>query len=300
MDINIVIMSANNEIAIQNTEGQRNTFIKGLFETERRHNYKVFFYSGGAEKKTEECKLAENIYEIKCISKDDVYHTFEKTCEAYDYILNHYHSDMTVRANISCYINIDLLDYIIQDIYDSEYIIANRINTIITIGNFMNKLYPRGDFYILKTSMIEKSLQYKDSIFEMHNLEIDSVDDTKFGMCLAKGVDSYVDKLHCCKYGFVPFSDFSSVNANVLDVRVKTCNPEAGASGYSWNDNDFRVHDIEKMNVLHKAFSGITSKFYMENKYTLNDILIDDSEVKRCLYVSPMYMTLDQIKNAQK
>lgn len=297
MNINIVILSANNEIAARNTEAQRETFIKRLFSYERKHNYRVFFYEGD-NSEIEEVKLSENVYDIKCTSNDDIKHTFEKTCEAYDYIIKHYQSDLIVRANISCYINIDLLDNIAQEIYDNGYIIANRVNTIFNAGKFMNYLYPRGDFYIVRTDLVEKALQNMDGLFDENSFEVDPVDDTKFGVCLWNADKAkYDSRLHCCRYAFVPHEDFSSVTVNTLSIRLKTLRQGAEYSGYSWDDNDVRKKDVEKMYALYNAFNAFNPEYF--KKKQLSDTLLKDSEVENVLYTKIYKTTLDKMKAIQ-
>lgn len=296
MKINIVILSANNEIAVRNTEAQRNTFIKHIFEQKRKNDYKVFFYEGD-NSEIEEVKLSENVYDIKCASNDDIKHTFEKTCEAYDYIIKHYPSDLIVRANISCYINIDLLDNIAQEIYDNGYIIANRVNTILNAGKFMNYLYPRGDFYIVRTDLVEKALQNMEGLFDENNFEVDSVDDTKFGVCLWNAdKEKYVNRLHCCKYKLMVYEGIESFSKNTLSFRLKTINKNEHYTGYSWNDIEARKYDSEKMHKLYNLLNKyhFNSEYYKNTK--LEDVIIPDNDIDY-VYLAQIYQnTLSNAK----
>lgn len=295
MNINIIILSANNEIAIRNTQKQRETFVKHLYAHDRIHNYKVFFYEGGYSQ-LEEQELSKNVYNIKCTSKDDIVHTFDKTYEAYDYIIEHHPCDMIVRANISCYINVDLLDNILQEIYDREYIVANRVITVLNIGDYTNFLCPRGDFYVIRTELIKNALTHKDTLPKEENFAINPVDDTKMGVLLNYGDNKkYVNSLHCCKYGFVPFDNYSSVSSKVLNVRVKTLKNGAIYSGYSWEDIEYRRHDTDKMDKLYNAYNGIWDSYYKES-VKLDDILVDDEKVEDIICVNAYLVNLKQIK----
>lgn len=297
MKINIVILSANNEIAARNTEAQRNTFIKHIFEQKRKNDYKVFFYEGD-NSKIEEIELSENVYDIKCASKDDIKHTFEKTCEAYDYITKHYSCDLIVRANISCYINVDLLDNIAQEIYDNGYIIANRVNTILNAGKFINYLYPRGDFYIVRTDLVEKALQNMDGLFDENSFEVDPVDDIKFGICLWNvDKNKFVNRLHCCKYALMVYENLEPFSENTLSFRLKSINKNEHYTGYSWNDTEARKYDSEKMYKLYNLLNKnhFNSEYYKNTK--LEDVIIPDNEIDYVYTAQIFQNTLSEAKN---
>lgn len=279
MNAVIAIMSANNIIAERNTQAQRETFIKHLFDSKRLHNYDVVFYTGGNSVQ-DVSELSEHVYLLKCVAEDDIRHTFEKTCEAYEYILSHFDADMMIRCNISCYLNVDLIDAVLESAYNGNYIVANRFNLIINVGDFLNKPYPRGDFYMLRMDWVKSALPYKDTLFDYNKFNIDCVDDTKFGMCLMNAdYDTYKKSMRFCAYGFLPYDDAENMQPIFLDARVKTIPRDAKCSGYSWTDEKVREGDVKKMQLLYERFKSLSTDTYTNKNARIESCFLRDSDI---------------------
>lgn len=298
MKVVIAIMSANNVIAERNTHAQRETFIKHLFDNNRLHEYEVVFYTGGNTVQ-ELSELSEHVYLLKCVTEDDIRHTFEKTCEAYEYIISHFESDMFIRCNISCYLNVDLIDAVLDSAYKGNYIIANRFNLVINAGDFLNKPYPRGDFYMLRTEWIKSALPYKDTLFDYNKFNIDRADDTQFGMCLMNAdYDTYKNAIRFCAYGFLPYDNIDNMHPLFLDARVKTLPSDAKYSGYSWTDENIREGDVKKMYLLYGRFKSLTTETYANKNARIESCLLRDSDITDVVGCSFFRTTFEDIRKS--
>lgn len=287
MKVAIAIMSSNHTVSKRNTECQVETFIENLFAKKRNNEYKVFFYRGKSENEKVGVFNRGKYYEIVCCANDSILGTFEKTYEAYLEIMGAYDFDVLVRCNISCYLNVNLLDCVLTDDMDKDLVLCNSINTVFDCGGtYMNQLYPRGDFYIIGRDNLNGALNYAPDFINgtAENHTLTHVDDVLFGMCLyehKKGRHAY-DNLHTVLYGYHPQEEIvggkENINPFCLSYRVKTVPPGVTHSGYGWEDNVWRNCDLHKMKFLHDFLKDVKYK-----DIKISKLIIPDKFAKQCI-----------------
>lgn len=313
-----------------------------------KHNYQFVFYTGRTKEENEKVQISNEIPEelsygrlhdekgelltvsdvldnpekitskdlffLEVDTPDDIKFTYEKTVSAFNSIRTYLRPefDYLVRVNISAFLNIRLLDKVIETA-DPEVVYCNAINAVITDPNYANTLYPRGDFYIISSQYIDEILfnYYKcsklsnrmihpyelyyiwDNIPPMMQREqifgntLDHVDDVLIG-CTIKDIigPKYFDKIKMVYYNLMiyPIKEDTDIteylNRHVLSVRCKTV-PEGQASGWSWNDNDYRKCDVIKFRKCYEYFSKQT----YENGLTINHLLADENTARPVMRV---------------
>ena len=309
MKIAVLIMSVNAQPSLRNVQAMKDTFIKFSNETELKHEYDFYTYYYDNSLKDEEILLENdpdysNYYIMRIGGTETVYRTYEKTYLAYAYIINNCKPyEKFIRINTSTYLNMKLLDTVIESA-DDDNIYANAINTFLNANfKYLNGLYVRGDFYIVSRSIVQgvlesgKDLMYSDTLLK-NRPAVTHVDDTLFGYAFInlKG-KSYFEHLHCIYYNFIPQEKISlmwlSCNFNKMAIatRLKTT-PQGEASGYSWDDNALREMEPDKMKTIH---SYIKTFNYDEN-ITINDIITDYENERVTLFLNPINMKISKIK----
>lgn len=313
MRIAILIMSTEKEPSTRNIEAMKETMVKQTNENQFRHSYDFFEYTYAEESAcTDEvisCGNGEykNYYNMRIGGKESVYHTFEKTYVAYKYLLDNENTygkyDRFVRINISCYLNMRLLDRLIDQTKE-DCIYANALNTFVNIeGPCCNELYARGDFYIISRNTLKeviksgKQFMHCDTALEStRRINITHVDDTLFGyMFILYAGSRYFEKLQMIKYNFLPMTsdnaDYVKAHTDKLAIstRVKTTPPNM-LSGYSWDDNNWRLHDPMKMKIVHEF---LKNENYENVK--LEDVLVSPLQERETLFVQRLSMRPSQI-----
>lgn len=293
-------MSANNNIAKRDTEAQLNTFVRGIFEKERNNEYHVYFYRAVKENEIAGvfANYGENpIYDVLTETGDDIFSTYEKTVDAYKMIMGDWDFDILIRCNISCYINIGLLDKVINDDYNREMIVANSINSIITLGEYANDLYARGDFYIIHSELLERTLKTTDLLYNLPITRLDHVDDVLLGVNVIYALgDDYCDNLKSCLYTFIPYDVPNVLNAYSLSFRLKTCPEGTRYSGYGWDGEEVRMKDVEKFHKVHDYIKDVE----YDDDILLEQLLYSDDEAKEVIRVSAKNVGLDVAKEMVK
>lgn len=316
MRIAVLIMSGNQEPSLRNVETLKETMVKNSSNMDLKNSYDFFTYS---YKDSDEpvdtvldCTKDErypNCYDIHISGVESVYHTYEKTYTTYEYLLNNEDKygryDWFVRINISCYVNLKLMDLVIKDM-KKDTIYANALNSYVDLTfEYCNYFYPRGDFYIVSHETMEeimpvgKDLMYCDQRLK-NRPAVPHVDDTLFGYAfiLAAGKKFY-KRLQMIYYNFIPMiSDNPEVlrtmvagnfSKKAISSRVKSV-PDGQMSGYSWNDNKYRLYDPEKMKILDDIIAGIKYE-----SVTLDDILVPPLQEKQTIYISASSVTPSQL-----
>ncbi len=320
MNIAILIMSTNKEPCVRNISAMKNTIVKQTNEETFKHHYDFFEYYYDSEilkkddivlnKDCERDNQYPNYYYIRISGKESVYHTFEKTYTAYDYLLNNVDKykkyDVFIRINISCYLNMKLLDAVLE-LMNKNIIYTNALNTLTCFGTqYFNKLYARGDFYIMfrdnlvETLKIAKQFLYCDQDISSNRLNIVHVDDVLFGCAFIsyKG-EEYYKYLQMIKYNFIPITyepanmNFlrASINKYAISSRIKTT-PPGLCSGYSWDDNEWRTHDPIKIEFVHNIVK--------QNDYSninLENIFVSPLEEKHTEYFNVVSLKPHEIIN---
>lgn len=262
-------MSTNREPSLTNVRMMKETLFADIDklsnENKLRHSYDVFVYSGGSsEYELNQDQNYKNVwYEVLPI-QESIYRTFEKTIES----LKLHKYDFYIRINISCFLNIRLIDRILNGLR-TNCIYCNAINSYIHDDTYLNDLYARGDMMIFSNEVKEKILSqankymYCDQILDDIRLNVEHVDDCILGLCYidAYGKD-YYKNLIMTNYNFLPQSDVNYINSSLinrysLSSRVKTLPPNVSYSGYSWNDNEYRRVDGQKMKYLQQYYESI-------------------------------------------
>ena len=319
MNIAILIMSTKTEPSVRNVIAMKDTMIKQTNEESFKHHYDFFeyFYDEDIEDKNDcilscdQDKQYPNYYHIRISGKESVYHTLEKTYAAFNYLLNTEHEykkyDGFIRINISCYLNMKLLDRCLG-LMNKDVVYSNALNTLDCIGTpFFNQLYTRGDFYIMfRDNLIgtlkeAKQFLYCDQDLSSNRPNIVHVDDVIFGcvFILHKGSTEYFKHLQMIKYNFIPIF-FDSKNTDMLNAlinkfaissRIKTV-PDGLYSGYSWDDNEYRKNDPIKMEFVHNA---VKQNDY--SKTTLDDIIVSPLEERTTVFYNMVQMKPFEIIN---
>lgn len=298
----IVIMAAANEISKRNIAAMKTSFIATALKGEElTHNYKVVIYSGGAEE-VEFKEISPNLYTLKVNEKDDVYHTFEKTVSAYKFLVNNIDFHYLVRLNISSFLNVRLLDKIIDGVGGEIY--CNALNAILTSQNYLNRVYPRGDFYMMTKATLVPILSKCWRFIEGNGCyeTLDHVDDVLFGTSIidAYGHDFY-EKLRMLRYSYFP-GDTSQCEEHYdplsLVSRVKSV-PEGQNSGWTWEDNAYRKKDpfkIKKLEELSSERDYTGEIFDMGADEILKLLTQDDDKSRPILAAQYVQTTFGNIK----
>lgn len=314
MKVAILIMSADAQPSTRNVQAMKETFIRYSNEINLKHEYDFYaYYYDSNDPNLSENQLVvdddpdyKNYHVIRIGGIETVYRTYEKTYMVYDYLMNNIGGyDRFVRINSSAYLNIKLLDAVISSTGEYE-IYANAINAFVN-GNFeyLNGLYPRGDFYMTSNTVIKgilehgKELLYADTLLK-NRPAVTHVDDTLFGYAFLMFMgDEYFEHLYCIYYNFFPHREISPLNltderaALAIASRVKSV-PAGGFSGYSWDDNEYRLHDPEKMKTVHEYVKSLE----YDEKFTINDLILEQDQERITLALNPVNAHPWEIKEA--
>ena len=302
-------MSTNKEPSITNERGMYETFIKYTQDNKDslNHKYDFYFYYADQTKFAGDYQkdltyiqsVQSNVYNVYCNVQESIYRTFEKTIFTFN-IMKDY--DWYIRITISNFINIELLDIVLDEM-DKSFIYCNAINTIVSDENYLNDIYPRGDFYmisdIVKTAILPEAnkLLFSDvSLDFKKRCNVIHVDDCLLGVALIKTFgNTYQDMLKMLKYNFIPRDSIENFDKFAISSRVKTIPPDETYSGYSWEDNEYRRQDYKKMKLLYD------NMLLLEYKHiSLNDLLIDESVGRPTIFVQYLNTHLPVIKRYLK
>ena len=307
MKIAVLIMSTNRQPSLRNVEAFENTVIKYYNDNKDKfkHDYDFYvYYSDDKERKDQsyygEITRKENgVYNVCINERESVYRTFEKTYYMFK-ILNESYYDIFVRINISLWMNLNLLDSVV-DQFKSDCVYCNAINSHIN-GNseYINDIYPRGDMMIIGRDVfkgiIDNGEKYLYCDTDLKNrINVDHMDDCLVGVCMIDtyGKD-YYKHIIPLKYVFVPRKSIYST-PNIMDeysigFRVKST-PVGMVSGYSWDDNEYRLNDSKKMIELQNYFNSKNIKY---DGTKLQHLFTDGQKEKPTIFIQ---MSNQSIKN---
>lgn len=316
MRIAVLIMSGNQEPSLRNVETLKETMVKNSVNRDLKNSYDFFTYSYKDSNEPVDTVLDctkderySNCYDIHISGVESVYHTYEKTYTTYEYLLNNENKygkyDWFIRINISCYVNLKLLDLVIKDM-KKDIIYANALNSYVDQAfEYCNYFYPRGDFYVVSHETLEeimpagKDLMYCDQKLK-NRPAVPHVDDTLFGYAFILAVgNKFYKRLQMICYNFMPMvSDnpetlrtmvTGNFNKKAIASRLKSV-PDGQVSGYSWDDNKYRLCDPEKMKILDDIVTDIKYE-----SVTLNDILVSPLQERPTVYISASSVTPSQM-----
>lgn len=315
MRLAILIMSTEVEPSLRNVEAMKKTMVKQTNEESFDNEYDFFTYTcvDNPNKdydtvlSCEKDEAYKNYYSIRINEQESVYRTFEKTYVTYRYLLDNEEKygkyDKFIRINISCYVNIRLLDKLVSQMKD-DVIYTNALNTYVNLlSPCINKLYPRGDFYIIPHDILTQVMKIgkvfmhcDSSLSSTGRPDIPHVDDTLFGYAfILYAGETYYKNLQMIKYNFLPFTSEnvdlinSYVDKYAISTRVKTT-PPGHVSGYSWDDNDWRRHDPAKIEIVHNNVKDIEYK-----DVTLEDVLVSPLQERDTIFIQPSNLKPYQI-----
>ena len=301
MKVAILILSTTNEPSTSNVAAMKDTFISYCDKNadKFKHEYTFFEYYGilDNDSKIDDTifssdnviKESNNFYKIELVSEDGIHNTFEKTVAAFEKVNELDKYDWFVRINISTYLNVPLLDKII-DYLDNTIIYSSAVNTYITDEKYFNDIYPRGDFYMFSKYTYDKVSKYFSKyVFDIKNYRtifdntVPHVDDCLMGLCIIEALgNNYYEKLKTLTYNFLPRdTDITQFNKYALASRVKTMPPGVNYSGYSWDDNKYRRCDAEKIKRIHEVVITIDYSSVTPNIFKSQILLADDSPMSR-------------------
>lgn len=299
MKIAIMVMAANAEPSTRNLDAIQNTLVKYHNEHKDKfnHEYDFYFYWSGGEDMSDELNISEsskypNLKFIEVKEEESVYRTFEKSIKVFDYIDRTYDYDWYVRINISMWLNIDLLDSAIS-ILKPNSMYGNSLNSYVNLNSvFCDDLYVRGDLMIfdrqVMKGILNHAIKYLYSDINMKVRDgVDHVDDCLIGCCFIDYIGSeYYKKLYMLSYTYIPdyeLTDEIKVPAYNIGVRVKTVPPNETYSGYSWEDNEWRKKDCDKMYKLTEYLEKNPSTYVGIH---FKDILTEKNASKPALFIS--------------
>lgn len=310
MNICVLIMVTESEPSLSNIQAMKDSFMKDVMSLKKdnklANDYDFYTYAYAKELPdtptgrfavmNDSVDESVNCTDIRwTLDKENVYRTFEKTISTLAYIssiskvkdnsgMKSY--DWYIRINISCVPNFKLIDRIISRL-KKDVIYCNAINSIIIPGEYMNDLYPRGDFMMFHSSIVPDILSvagqfmYKERD-EYNKPSIDHVDDCLIGACLIKMYgQTYYEHLKMFKYNYYPNNeknDNYKIDPLTISTRVKTNPPGVNYSGYSWEDNRYRRYDGIKMKRVQDVYMATEWKESPDDLY--NKCIVDPSDPK--------------------
>ena len=162
----ILTMSSTNQFFVNQIDTIKKTWAKDLPE-----NIDWLYYDGNDKK--EATSLNGNHLSICC--EDNLENTFKKTFLALLYINNNFKDkyDYIVRTNTSTYINVDFLNYFLNNINDNNDVTYCSDLYSLTEGYAPNPLdiYPRGNCFILPRKHVAIILSFGFSYMYLEHVE---------------------------------------------------------------------------------------------------------------------------------
>ena len=292
-----MVMAANAEPSTRNLDCIQNTLVRYYNENKDKfkHEYDFYFYWGGLEEKESKIEKSsnfDNLFFIEVNEEESVYRTYEKSIKAFDIVEKQKEYDWFVRINISMFINLDLLDNVIGT-FKPDCMYGNALNSIVNLNcAYCDDLYVRGDLMIFDKTVMDGiakyALKYMYSDINMKVRDgIDHVDDCLLGCCFIdyKGAE-YYKNLYMLSYTYLPdyvVPEELKPNKYHIGTRVKTVPPGETYSGYSWDDNDYRKMDCEKM---YKLMDYIEKNPFNYVGLKMKDVLVEKKSSRPTLFIS--------------
>lgn len=293
-----MVMAANSQPSTRNLDAIQNTIVRYYNENKEKfkHQYDFFFYwstgDNNGEHKITKSKNFDNLFYIEIAEIESVYRTYEKTIAAFDMVEKHDSYDWFVRMNISMFLNMDLLDAVIGTFKENS-MYGNALNSIVNLNcAYCDDLYVRGDLMIFDKNVMEgisrNALRFMYSDLNMKVRDgVDHVDDCLIGCCFINYMGpEYYKHLYMLSYTYLPNHDIPNnlkVNRYHIGTRVKTVPPTETYSGYSWDDNEYRKVDCDKM---YKLMEYIENNPYKYTGMKMADVLVDKKQSRPTLFIS--------------
>lgn len=284
MNIVILVMGTKNNPSTRNIEAFKNTVVDYCVnhKGELQHSYNFVFYY--ADSLVDDINVTINdtdgSYDMLLPVTESIHRTFEKTRTSLLVTRDIIKPDLYIRTNISTYINIPLLDKVANQLNKDNVVFCNKIGTHLNLSSsHFNKVFPRGDLMIFNKSIVDvidvfgKRYMYSD--VDGPIIGVEHVDDCLIGVCLndAYGL-SYHKHIQMIKYNYIPESepDYNKLNCMCIGTRLKTV-PCGTHSGYSWDDNDYRLFDVIKFKMTHDTLT----RYNYSNDVVLKDLIVENA-----------------------
>lgn len=261
MKIAVLIMSSDANPSLRNIDAFKDTVIKYCNDNDILQNeYEFFIYRFGEDDHIYKDDVYSNLNYIIYKGQESIYHTFEKTVLALEYVYNTYKPDVYVRLNISTYFNVRLFDKIVLDL-DNNYVYCNKVNSFLNpTSSFFMDVYPRGDFMVFFEHQCMSILKHGKDLMYFGSVStgVDHVDDCLIGVSLIKDVPDMYKCIKTFVYNYMPNKciDTDKFDVRAISTRLKTVPPNM-QSGHSWKDNEYRLFDVNKFYECHDIIEGV-------------------------------------------
>ena len=238
--------------------------------------------------------------EVYGVNEDEgIYRTYEKTYKMFKYACDNMQFDLIVRINVSMWLNLRLLDEVCSQFKD-DVVYCNAINTCINgSSEYVNDLYPRGDLMIMHRSVVQGIVKVGGKyMYEDANLNkrigVDHVDDCIIGICLIDLYGrEYFKHIIPLRYNYCPDSNIvlDKFDEFAIGSRLKSTPPNMH-SGYSWDDNDYRLNDVTKFNEL----KSISESWNVDNfkGVTIDELMVPRDKSRPTIFIEGVNKRIDE------
>ena len=316
----VMIMATDKQPSLRNIEGIKETYIAcynrlSQEKTKRSwlHEFDFFVYTSDPTIQVDYICVDDtnvsNLHYVKVREEESVYRTFEKTLLMYKYMISEHNNEYCcyVRTNISMMLNMYMLDKYI-DRFKPDTVYCNAVNSHTNAqSEFANDIYPRGDLMIFDDNILRGFVatgdKYVHCDMDMHHRNgVDHVDDCLSGLCLIDMFGKeYYKHIKPLRYYYIPRGISKEMLPDWrIGYRVKTIPPDVEFSGYSWDDNDWRRYDVEKMKVLQQYFDENANELLSTRNVQLGDVLANihgGSDTRPTLFIQTVNCSLAVIQD---
>lgn len=304
MKILVMMMWANIQPSIRNLDAFVDSVVKPYNEhiDEYSNDFHFCAYYSSREKCDDvwlDDKTNEFI-EVYGVNEDEgIYRTYEKTYKMFKYACDNMQFDLIVRINVSMWLNLRLLDEVCSQFKD-DVVYCNAINTCINgSSEYVNDLYPRGDLMIMQRSVVQGIVKVGGKyMYEDANLNkrigVDHVDDCIIGICLIDLYGrEYFKHIIPLRYNYCPDSNIvlNKFDEFAIGSRLKSTPPDMH-SGYSWDDNDYRLNDVTKFNELKNISEPWRSDDF--KGVTIDELIVPRDKSRPTIFIEGVNKRIDE------
>ena len=245
----ILVQSCNNDFCQKEIECINKSYANNLLS-----NIDVIYYTGNNDKE----ELIDDCLKLTC--SDDIYSTFRKTYYALRFFhLHNMQYDYIVRTNTSTYINVKLLNEIINSIVDDKKLYCTELYSL-SDGCCPTPLalFARGNCIIL--SKYWQNIILNEGISFLYlNITDDKTIGNIHNSFKIKTKQQYIDNLVCFSHGWYKCIDNQDTENN-----HKLCKYGASLDDYS-NFLTVQIKNYIDRNLEFKHFKEVHNLFKNEN-----------------------------------
>ena len=304
MRVLVMMMWANIQPSIRNLDAFVDSVVKPY--NEHIDEYSNDFHFCAYYSSREKCDdvwlddKTNNLIDIYGVNEDEgIYRTYEKTYKMFKYACDNMQFDLIVRINVSMWLNLRLLDEVCSQ-FKNDAVYCNAINTCINgVSKYVNDLYPRGDLMIMRKSVVQGIVKVGGKyMYEDANLNkrigVDHVDDCIIGVCLIDLYGrEYFKHIIPLRYNYCPDSNIVLDNFDEFAIgsRLKSTPPDT-YSGYSWDDNDYRLNDVTKFNELKNISEPWRSDDF--KGVTIDELIVPRDRTRPTIFIEGVSKRIDE------